>query len=132
MNKKILGIIILLVIIIIAAIIKFVPFNKALNVSNIKYINFPEPYKISGSGGYQLDKITIDGESIPLIKVPLVTWGGYAALFAANNGIKPNKDSQFYKNGKFVVELIRDEDSKNHLQEFADWKSTRLNSSHGY
>lgn len=53
------------------------------------------------------------------IKIPLVTWGGYAALFAANNGAKANKESLFYKYGKFQVELIQEENPANQLQGFA-------------
>jgi len=54
-----------------------------------------------------------------VIKIPLVTWGGYAALFAANNGAKPNKDSLFYKYGNFMVELIQEENMALQLQGFA-------------
>ncbi|HOV13437.1 MAG TPA: phosphate ABC transporter substrate-binding/OmpA family protein, partial [Spirochaetota bacterium] len=92
--------------------------NKGNNV-NIDYQTKPKSLVISGFGGYKLEKIKIDNDEIPLIKIPLVTWGGYAALFAANNGIKPNKESSFYKNGKFVVELVREEDSNTQLQNFA-------------
>ncbi len=53
------------------------------------------------------------------IKIPLVTWGGYAALFAANNGAEPKEDSLFYKYGGFKVELVQEEDPANQLQGFA-------------
>ncbi len=59
-------------------------------------------------------------EKEDIIKIPLVTWGGYAALFAANNGASPNEDSLFYKYGKFKVELIQEENSSNQLQGFAN------------
>ena len=88
--------------------------------SDLRYSSKPDSLSITGFGGYKFENIKIDGENIPLIKIPLVTWGGYAALFAANGGIKPSKDSLFYKNGKFVVELIREEDSNVHLQNFAN------------
>ncbi len=54
-----------------------------------------------------------------VIKIPLVTWGGYAALFAANNGAMPNENSLFYKYGKFKVELVQEENPANQLQGFA-------------
>lgn len=92
--------------------------KKTTNV-NIDYQTKPKGLLVSGFGGYKLEKIKIDNEEIPLIKIPLVTWGGYAALFAANNGYAPNKDSLFYKYGKFVVELVRDEDPNSHIQNFA-------------
>ncbi len=94
--------------------------NNGSSNSDLRYSSKPDSLSITGFGGYKFDNIKIDGEDIPLIKIPLVTWGGYAALFAANGGIKPSKDSLFYKNGKFVVELIREEDSNVHLQNFAN------------
>jgi ABC-type nitrate/sulfonate/bicarbonate transport system substrate-binding protein/outer membrane protein OmpA-like peptidoglycan-associated protein len=89
------------------------------NVSNVDYSAKAKGITITGFGGYKFEKINLDGEDVPLIKIPLVTWGGYAALFAANKGIKPNKDSLFYKNGKFAVELIHEEDSNVQLQNYA-------------
>lgn len=61
-----------------------------------------------------------DSKKDIIIKIPLVTWGGYAALFAANNGTKPNKDSLFYKYGNFMVELIQEENIALQLQGFAN------------
>ena len=55
-----------------------------------------------------------------VIQIPLVTWGGYAALFAANNGSEPKEDSLFYKYGKFKVKLVQEENPANHLQGFAN------------
>lgn len=55
-----------------------------------------------------------------IIKIPLVTWGGYAALFAANNGPDPKEDSLFYKYGKFKVELVQVEDPSLQLQGFSN------------
>ena len=55
-----------------------------------------------------------------VITIPLVTWGGYAALFAANGGAKPTEDSLFYKNGKFKVALVQEENPANQLQGFAN------------
>jgi len=54
-----------------------------------------------------------------VITIPLVTWGGYAAMFAANNGAEPNEDSLFYKYGKFKVQLVQAEDPALHLTGFA-------------
>ena len=54
------------------------------------------------------------------IKIPLVTWGGYAALFAANGGASANEDSLFFKYGGFKVELIQEENSTNQLIGFAN------------
>ena len=64
----------------------------------------------------------IDGTKtdVMTIKIPLVTWGGYAALFAANNGAVATEDSLFYKYGKFKVELIQEENPANQLQGFAN------------
>jgi ABC-type nitrate/sulfonate/bicarbonate transport system substrate-binding protein len=55
-----------------------------------------------------------------IIKIPLVTWGGYAALFAANNGPEPTENSLFYKYGGFKVELVQIEDPSLHLQGFSN------------
>jgi NitT/TauT family transport system substrate-binding protein len=55
-----------------------------------------------------------------VIKIPLVTWGGYAALFAANNGAEAKEDSLFYKYGKFKVELVQVEDPSLQLQGFSN------------
>ncbi len=57
---------------------------------------------------------------VKTIKIPLVTWGGYAALFAANNGPEPKEDSLFYKYGNFKVELVQVEDPSLHLQGFSN------------
>ncbi len=59
------------------------------------------------------------GEKELVIKIPLVTWGGYAALFAANGGAQPSTNSLFYKYGKFKVELVQEENPANQLQGFA-------------
>lgn len=81
-----------------------------------------EPLTVSGVGGYQLSTIDLGEGSVPLLRIPLDTWGGYAALFAANNGAKANKDSLFYKKGKFAVELIREESASEQLQGYASGK----------
>lgn len=78
-----------------------------------------EPLSVSGVGGYQLSSVDLGDGPVPLLKVPLDTWGGYAALFAANGGAKPNKESLFYKKGKFAVELVQEESASAQLQGYA-------------
>lgn len=78
-----------------------------------------EPLTIPAVGGYQLTTVDLGDGPVPLLKVPLDTWGGYAALFEANGGAKPNKDSLFYKKGKFAVELVNEEDSSEQLKGYA-------------
>lgn len=78
-----------------------------------------EPLKIAGIGGYSLSSVDLGDGPVPLVRIPLDTWGGYAALFAANGGAAPNKDSSFYKNGKFAVELAREESAQVQMNGFA-------------
>jgi len=78
-----------------------------------------EPLVVSGVGGYQLSSVDLGDGPVPLLRIPLDTWGGYAALFAANNGVKPNKDSLFYKKGKFAVEIVSEESASAQLQGYA-------------
>jgi len=77
------------------------------------------PLRIAGIGGYALASVDLGEGPVPLLRIPLDTWGGYAALFAANGGTAPNRDSSFYKNGKFAVELVREESAQNQLDGFA-------------
>lgn len=86
----------------------------------------PQPESVKGSGvdigpvsGYALDSVDLGGEKVPVIRVPLDTWGGYAAIFAANGGSKPSKDSLFYKKGGFAVEFVHTEDAKEQLDGLA-------------
>ncbi len=121
--KKIIGVVILVLIIASVVFYKyFTDSKKQKTIDAINYASKPQQLSVTGFSGYTLDTVTIDGEKIPVIRIPLVTWGGYAALFAANNGIQPNKESLFYKNGKFVVELVRDEDPNSHLSNYAKGK----------
>jgi len=78
-----------------------------------------EPLTVTGVGGYQLSSVDLGDGPVPLIKIPLDTWGGYAALFAANGGSAPNKNSLFYKKGKFAVEIVGEESSSAQLQGYA-------------
>jgi len=78
-----------------------------------------EPLTVTGVGGYQLSSVDLGDGQVPLIQIPLDTWGGYASLFAANGGSKPNKDSLFYKKGKFAVELINEESASAQLSGYS-------------
>ncbi len=89
----------------------------------------PEGLSIAPASGYTLDSVELDGEKVPVIRIPLDTWGGYAAIFAANGGSKPSKDSLFYKKGKFAVEFVRTESAKEQLDGFAQGKFLALWSS---
>src|SRR5512133_2165188 len=68
-----------------------------------------EPLRIAGIGGYSLGSVDLGDGPVPLLRIPLDTWGGYAALFAANGGAAPNRESAFYRNHKFAVELVAEE-----------------------
>ncbi len=126
MNKRVLTVFI--VVILLAVLGIFIYFGvikgkveKTITTSKVKiYDTKPELFLIKNFSSYKLTKITLGGESVPVIKIPLVTWGGYSALFAANGGISPSKNSLFYKYGKFAVELIREEDPNVHIQNFAN------------
>jgi len=74
---------------------------------------------IAPASGYTLDTVELDGKQVPVLKVPLDTWGGYAALFAANGGAKPSANSLFYKLGGFGVELVPVEGAQAQLDGFA-------------
>lgn len=78
-----------------------------------------EPLTVSGIGGYQLSSVDLGDGPVPLVRIPLDTWGGYASLFAANGGSKPSKDSLFYKKGKFAVELVSEESASAQLSGYA-------------
>ncbi len=78
-----------------------------------------EPLTVTGIGGYQLSTVDLGDGPVPLLRIPLDTWGGYAALFAANGGSAPNRDSLFYKKGKFAVELVSEESATAQLSGYA-------------
>jgi ABC-type nitrate/sulfonate/bicarbonate transport system substrate-binding protein len=96
--------------------------SKKSVASKIEYLSKPKALSVTGVSGYTLDKVDLGGEQVPVIRIPVVTWGGYAALFAANGGVKPSKDSLFYKYGKFAVEIIDSEDPADHLKGYAAGK----------
>ena len=81
----------------------------------------PEPLSVTGVGGVQPATVDLGDGPVPVIQIPLDTWG-YAQVFAANGGTKPNKDSLFYKKGHFAVELIREESAQAQLNGYASGK----------
>jgi NitT/TauT family transport system substrate-binding protein len=78
-----------------------------------------EPLRIAGIGGYSLGTVDLGDGAVPLLRIPLDTWGGYAALFAANRGTAPSRDSVFYKKYKFAVELVSEESAQAQMDGFA-------------
>jgi ABC-type nitrate/sulfonate/bicarbonate transport system substrate-binding protein len=123
---KIIGVVIIAVIVL-GALGYFLVKSGTIKLSGGGSGAEPEPVKAQGldiapASGYSLDTVNLDGESVPVIRVPLDTWGGYAAIFAANGGSKPSKDSLFYKKGKFAVEFVHTESAKEQLDGFAQGK----------
>lgn len=122
MKRAIIGILILVVAIGIGVGYKFFsgPASSSLlkGGSNLEFAK-AEPLTVTGIGGYQLSTVDLGEGNVPLIRIPLDTWGGYAALFAANGGTKANKDSLFYTKGKFAVELVLEESASAQLQGYA-------------
>ncbi|MCX7024872.1 MAG: OmpA family protein [Spirochaetes bacterium] len=78
-----------------------------------------EPLRIAGIGGYNLSSVDLGDGPVPLLRIPLDTWGGYAALFAANGGSAPNGSSVFYREYKFAVELVPEESAQGQMDGFA-------------
>ncbi len=124
MNRNIVGIIILALAIVAGVAYKAftdgkLPFGKVGGSGGELVFATAEPLVVTGIGGYQLSTVDLGEGSVPLLRVPLDTWGGYAALFAANGGSAPNKDSLFYKKGKFAVELVYEESAGEQLASYA-------------
>ncbi|HAP43868.1 MAG: hypothetical protein A2087_02220 [Spirochaetes bacterium GWD1_61_31] len=86
----------------------------------------PQPLTIGGIGGYSLPSVDLGDGPVPLVRIPLDTWGGYAALFAANGGAAPNRDSVFYRDHHFAVELVREENGQAQLDGFAAGRYTAI------
>lgn len=78
-----------------------------------------EPITVPAIGGYSLASVDLGEGPVPLLTIPLDTWGGYAALFEANGGATPSKDSLFYRKGRFAVELVHEESATAQLQGYA-------------
>ncbi len=79
----------------------------------------PQPVRVAGFGGLVLEQVDLGDGPVPVVVVPLDFWGGYAALFAANGGAEPNKDSYFYRNHKFAVRIVREDQNLRQLEGFA-------------
>jgi ABC-type nitrate/sulfonate/bicarbonate transport system substrate-binding protein/outer membrane protein OmpA-like peptidoglycan-associated protein len=126
MNKKIFTAILIIGLVITLGVFVYVGFirggggSKPGNAET--YETKPELFAIKSFSGYKMETITIDGEEIPLLRIPVVTWGGFSALIAANGGTQPAKESRFYQNGGFVVEIFQEENPTIHLEEFAAGK----------
>jgi NitT/TauT family transport system substrate-binding protein len=53
------------------------------------------------------------------LRVGIVSWPGYAGGLVANNGLRPNKDSDFWNEHKLLVEFVLVEDEDRLLRDFA-------------
>jgi ABC-type nitrate/sulfonate/bicarbonate transport system substrate-binding protein/outer membrane protein OmpA-like peptidoglycan-associated protein len=124
MKRAVLGILILLIVVGAGLAYKFILAPGASGGGGGGDLTFAkvENPKISVVGGYSLSTVDLGEGPVPLLRIPLDTWGGYASLFAANGGIKPSKDSLFYKRGKFAVELVPEESSQAQLDGYAAGK----------
>ena len=122
MKRAWIGILILVIVVGAGVGYKFLVPNKGAGASagsgDLAFAKV-EPLTIPAIGGYQLSTVDLGEGPVPLLQIPLDTWGGYAALFAANGGIKPSKDSLFYKKGKFAVEIVREENATAQLKGYA-------------
>ena len=78
------------------------------------------PLKAPPVRGFQLPTVDLGDGPVPLLTLPLDTWGGYAALFAANGGLSPSKESLFYKKGRFAVQLVHVESATDQLTGYSD------------
>ena len=123
MKRVVIGIVILVLVVGAGAAYKFLiaPSGGGAAGGALQFARVENP-KIQGIGGYALSSVDLGEGPVPLLRIPLDTWGGYAALFAANGGIKPSKDSQFNKKGKFAVELVGEESSQAQLDGYASGK----------
>lgn len=79
----------------------------------------PEPIRIAGFGGLALEQVDLGDGPVPLVVIPLDFWGGYSALLAANGGSEPNTESYFYKNHRFAVRIVREDQNIRQLEGFA-------------
>jgi outer membrane protein OmpA-like peptidoglycan-associated protein/ABC-type taurine transport system substrate-binding protein len=77
------------------------------------------PLTVPPVGGFQLPTTDLGDGPVPVLTIPLDTWGGYAALFAANGGAAPSKQSLFYQKGKFAVQLVHVESATDQLAGYA-------------
>lgn len=123
-KSVVIGIILLLLIVGGGLAYKFISDGNSLPGLNAGAIKpeAPSPQRLvfTGFAGYTLPTMDVKGVQVPILRIPLDIWGGYAPLFTANGGSKPNVDSLFYKNGKFLVELVSLPDAKAQQKGFVD------------
>lgn len=120
MNKSVIaGIVVLILVIGGGVAYKFYTDSQAGGGSTAAEPVKAQPLVIAPASGYTLDTVELGGAQVPVLRVPLDTWGGYAALFAANGGAKPSADSLFYKLGGFGVELVKVEGAQAQLDGFS-------------
>jgi ABC-type nitrate/sulfonate/bicarbonate transport system substrate-binding protein/outer membrane protein OmpA-like peptidoglycan-associated protein len=77
-------------------------------------------FKLNKVAPIALGETELGGKKVPLIEIPLDTWGGYACLIRANAGqAEPSAESLFFKRGGFAVRLTRVESATAQLAGFA-------------
>src|SRR5262245_47070229 len=54
------------------------------------------------------------------LRVGIVSWPGYAGGLVANNGLRANKDSIFWKQHQLLVEFVEENDETKMLDDFAN------------
>src|SRR5208337_2477402 len=93
--------------------------SRAIGVGGVLKYATPEPVALAQVGPYKLGTVDLGDGPVPLLIQPLDEWGGYGALFAANQGLEPNKNSLFYKYGHFAMKIIHIEDATEQLKGYA-------------
>ncbi len=93
--------------------------SHGVGVGGILKYATPTPVTLAQVGPYKLGTIDLGDGLVPLLIQPLDEWGGYGALFAANRGLEPNKNSIFYKYGHFAMKIIHIEDATEQLKGYA-------------
>ncbi len=93
---------------------KLTPFSKILIVAIIlfglgfAFYKFKDQILPEGKNGTSNDDTSVeevDTKGEKVIKIGVVTWGGYAGGQYFNEGFVPNKKSRFYKDYGFLVEF---------------------------
>jgi ABC-type nitrate/sulfonate/bicarbonate transport system substrate-binding protein/outer membrane protein OmpA-like peptidoglycan-associated protein len=93
--------------------------SHAVGVGGVLKYATPAPVTLPQVGPYKLGTVDLGDGPVPLLIQPLDEWGGYGALFAANQGLEPNKNSLFYKYGHFAMKIVHIEDATEQLKGFA-------------
>lgn len=93
--------------------------SRAIGAGGVLKYATPQPATFAQVGPYKLGTIDLGDGPVPLLIQPLDEWGGYGALFAANQGLEPNKNSLFYKYGHFAMKIIHIEDATEQLKGYA-------------